>query len=255
MSRLYVILTGLTALMLAVTGATFSIVGLAQLFSGAALSVMIMAGVLELSKLVAAGFLYRYWGHINHVLRVYLVAAVLTLIGITSMGIFGFLSNAYQRSSANLRTQMLQMTTMENEDARVQAQIADIRRFIDEIPRNRISRKFEFQTKYEPQIRALQKRSETIHTRMDQLKMSMLETQTKVGPIIYAAEAFGVDVDTVARWLIFVFVAVFDPLAVTLVFCWNMAVRLQEKYRGNELKIAGRAMMSPLVDHRYKKAG
>lgn len=255
MSKLYIVLTGITALLLAATGAAFSIFGLSQLFSGAANYVMLMAGVLEFSKLIAAGFLYRYWGHIHTPMRIYLTAAVVTLIGITSMGIFGFLSNAYQRSSISLHAQTMQLAAMDSEEKRVQARVAEIRRFIDEVPKNRVSKKFEFQRKYDPEIRELQERSEEIHLRMNALKMTVLETQTKVGPIVYAAEAFGVDVDTVARWLIFLFVSVFDPLAVCLVFCWNLAVRLQEKYRGDEAKIAARALMSPPVDHRYRKAG
>ena len=89
-------LVGLSALLIAGSAAFFSVFGLSKLFAGATLSVIFMASSLELGKLVAASFVYRYWDTINLWLKTYLLIAVVTLIGITSAGIFGFLSNAYQ---------------------------------------------------------------------------------------------------------------------------------------------------------------
>src|SRR5580658_5077833 len=102
MSKVYIRLLAITAAMIALTGASFSIIGLAKIFAGAATAVAAMAGALEVAKLVVTGFLYRYWGHIHKLMRVYLCFAVVTLVGITSVGIFGFLSNAYQVSSLQL---------------------------------------------------------------------------------------------------------------------------------------------------------
>jgi hypothetical protein len=208
-----------------------------------------MAAALEFSKLVVTGFLYRYWGHIHGPLRAYLSFAVVTLVLITSVGIFGYLSNAYQKSSFSLKTQSLQLSTLEEDSKRVVVQIAELRRFIDEIPRSRISRRFEYERRYAPQIAELRAKSESIQSEIAKLKMGMLQTQSKIGPIIYLAEALGRDVDTVVKYLILVFVLVFDPLAVSLVFCLNLAIRLREKYRGNETKISAHALTSP-VDHR-----
>jgi hypothetical protein len=101
-------------------------------------------------------------------------------------------------------------------------------------------------------IKNLQKKSEAIIEEMASLKMNRLQTQSKIGPVIYLAEALGKDIDTVVKYLILIFVLVFDPLAVSLVFCWNLAIRLREKYRGNELKISAHAITSP-VDHRRDK--
>ena len=98
------ILIGLIALSLAVCAAFFSVVGLSKLFAGAALAVVIMASTLEASKLVIASFLYQYWTSISKTLRVYLVTAVVIIASITSIGIYGFLSGAYQttKSTYNL---------------------------------------------------------------------------------------------------------------------------------------------------------
>ena len=87
---------GLGALLVAGSAAFFSVFGLSKLFSGAAFSVIIMAGSLEFAKLLGASFLYRFWDKINTLLKIYLTTGVITLVGITSAGIFGYLSNAYQ---------------------------------------------------------------------------------------------------------------------------------------------------------------
>jgi len=253
MSKVYIRLLALTAFLIAVTSASFSIAGLAKLFAGASAAVAMMAGALEFSKLVVTGFLYRYWGHIHRLLRAYLCFAVVTLVAITSVGIFGFLSNAYQISALAARTGEIRIQSLLTENQRLDARAQELRRFIDEIPRNRISKKFEFQRKYESELRNLRKRSDAIMTEVTELKTKMLKTNAEIGPASFLAEALGVSVDTVVRYLILVFVLVFDPLAVCLVFCLNLAIRLREKYHGNEVKISAHAISTP-VDHRFKKA-
>ena len=89
-------LVGLSALLIAGSDAFFSVFGLSKLFAGASLPVIIMAGSLEFGKLIAASFLYRYWNKINLLQKIYMTIATITLVLITSAGIFGFLSNAYQ---------------------------------------------------------------------------------------------------------------------------------------------------------------
>ena len=95
-SKYFYIWIGLSALFIAGSAAAFSVYGLAKLFSGAFISVVIMASALELGKLVTASFLYRYWNMINWFQKVYMTIATIVLIFITSAGIFGYLSNAYQ---------------------------------------------------------------------------------------------------------------------------------------------------------------
>lgn len=88
----------LSAFLLAGCAAFFSVKGIALLFSASFWSVAVMAGSLEIAKLVSASYLYRYWDSINKILRAYMLSAVLLLMGITSLGIFGFLSDAFQRN-------------------------------------------------------------------------------------------------------------------------------------------------------------
>jgi len=90
------LLLGLSALFVGFNAAFFSVTGLAKLFAGASVSVMIMASSLELAKLITAGYLYNYWDKINKGFRIYLSAGVIILILITSLGIYGFLTAAFQ---------------------------------------------------------------------------------------------------------------------------------------------------------------
>ena len=88
----------LSAFLLAGCAAFFSVKGIALLFSASFYSVAVMAGSLEIAKLVSASYLYRYWNSINKILRAYMLSAVILLMAITSLGIFGFLSDAFQRN-------------------------------------------------------------------------------------------------------------------------------------------------------------
>jgi Skp family chaperone for outer membrane proteins len=89
----------LSALSVSVSAAFYSVTGLSKLFAGASTEVIIMAGSLEFSKLVLATLLHQYWGRLGKLLRAYLTSAVVVLIIITSMGIYGFLSAAYQETA------------------------------------------------------------------------------------------------------------------------------------------------------------
>jgi hypothetical protein len=251
MSVIYIALLLTATVVVSITGALFSITGLASLFGGAPKEVAIMAAALELSKFIIVGFVYRYWGHIHRPLRLYLIFSIVVLMVITSIGIFGYLSNAYEMAAGDLRSQILELEALERENQRAQGQIAEYRKFIDEIPETRLSRKFEFQQEYAPKITALQRESSEIMKAIDLKRQGMLKLNTKVGPVIYLARVFGTDVDTAVKWLIILFVSVFDPLAVSLVFCLNLIVRLREKYRKNEFKIGAHSLTTP-VDHRYR---
>ena len=91
-----------------------------------------------------------------------------------------------------------------------------------------------------------------IENAVHQAELGLVVTQTDVGPLMDVADTLGIKVDTVAKFLILIFVSVFDPLAICLVFAWGLAVQLRDKYRGDESRIATLAFSKP-VDHRYKK--
>ncbi|MCM0607357.1 MAG: hypothetical protein KA715_14805 [Xanthomonadaceae bacterium] len=116
MSRIYIFLLGGVGLLISTVGGFFSVVGLTHLFTGAPLSVGLMAASLEAAKLVTAGFLYRYWGHIGRIMRNYLTFAVAMLSFITSLGVFGFLSHAYFKSTVDLKTKNMKISQLRAQD-------------------------------------------------------------------------------------------------------------------------------------------
>ncbi len=114
-----------SALYIAGCSAYFSVIGLGQLFIGSNIAVMIMAASLEVGKLVAASFLYRYWDLINATIRFYLIVAVLALIGITSLGNYGFLARAYEKTQVQIAVNEAQIINLEKEIPELQKQIED----------------------------------------------------------------------------------------------------------------------------------
>src|SRR6056300_811475 len=107
-------LIGFSALSVSASAAFYSVSGLSKLFAGATFEVIIMAGSLEVAKLVTASLLYQYWDTINKSLRAYLSVATIILVLITSIGIYGFLSAAYQETYQKLTVTQNQIEFLEN---------------------------------------------------------------------------------------------------------------------------------------------
>lgn len=241
-----IVLIGVAAFAISCIGATFSVTGLAKLFSGASLSVMLMAGALEFGKVVAAGFLHRYWGRLQWALRIYLSFIVVILMSITSLGIFGYLSHAYEKSSQGLNAVKIRIETLKTEERKVQEEIARIQKNLDEIPQSRITKKLQTEKEFEPEIERLKKRSFEINVSLQQASIEQSGYQTEVGPLVYVAEAFNVDMSKVAHWFILLFVMIFDPMAICMVFAtsWALKTRTAEKEAAaeaakQEAKLAG----------------
>jgi hypothetical protein len=206
-------------------GAFFSIIGIGKLFSGAVLAVWLMAASLELAKFTIAAFLHQVWDRLNQVLKTYLLVAVVALSLITSMGIFGFLSAAYQASSATLEREQIKLRSLQDQASRNSQELARLNKSIEEIPLNYISKKMKARTEAEPLLRDLTKDSDRIARETTEANLIILEIQGKIGPLIYIARMFGADVDSVVKYLILLLVAVFDPLAICLVIAISDATK------------------------------
>jgi len=240
-SKNFHIWLGISALLIAGSAAFFSVFGLSKLFAGAALSVIIMAGSLELGKLVTAAFLYRYWSVVNWFQRVYLGTAVIILVGITSAGIFGYLSNAYQGATIEFETQS---TTLTYKEDRLE-QLEDDKGYLKEelefaiadLPDNYITAKRKLREEYNPKVLELNDEILSIKQNIGDLKVGLIETGVDVGPAIYLARTFNTDIDTVVKFFIFILIFVFDPLAVMLVVAFNQALVLREEESAGNQKI------------------
>lgn len=225
-------LVGASAFFVAFNAAFFSIFGLSKLFSGAFWSVVFMASSLEVGKLVTASFVYQYWNKISNLMKGYLISAVILLIFITSIGIFGFLSNAYQGATLNFKKES---TTLLAYEERLE-QLEEDKKFLKEeleaqvqdLPDNYRTARRKLREQYNPMIQDVSKKIIDMKQEMSEIEIGLVQTGVDVGPAIFVAKVFGTDVDTVVTWLIFVFIFVFDPLAVVLTIGFNIALGTRE---------------------------
>ena len=229
-SKKFPYIVAFSAGLVAFSAAFFSVFGLSKLFAGAQLSVVIMAGSLEFAKLVTASFLYRYWNTTPKFLKNYLLLGTLVLILITSAGIFGYLSNAYQGATTGFEKQSTSLIYKEDQLEQLKEDTKflkdEMETAINELPENYRTARRKMRADYQPQIKELNKQMLDLKGEIGDLKLELVETGVDVGPAIYLARIFDTEVDNVVKWFILILIFVFDPLAVSLVIAANMAFEL-----------------------------
>lgn len=250
-------LVAISALFVAGCAAAFSVFGLSKLFAGAFISVIIMASSLELAKLVTASFLYRYWNKIGKFLKSYLTIGTFLLMVITSAGIFGFLSNAYQGATVEFEKLSNQLILYEDELERLQDDKfflkKELEAQINSMPDNYITAKRLAREDYGNQIKNVNIQIGEYASKRADLKVKLVETGVDVGPAIFIARTFGVSIDTVVNFFIFLLIFVFDPLAIALVIATNVALEDNKKNsKGHIDKVT--TPLKPLVSHSKKKS-
>ena len=232
---------GLSALFVAGSAAFFSVFGLSNLFAGAKLSVIVMASSLEFGKLVAASFLYRFWNNVNKILRTYMAIGVVVLVLITSAGIFGYLSNAYQGATINFEKQSTELLALEDRLDVLQEDRVFLKQELDDqvatLPENYFTAKRNLREQYNPQIQEISTEILEVKVRISDLEIELIDTGVDVGPAIYLAKAFETDVDTVVKFFIFILIFVFDPLALALVLAFNHTLIHDEQEKDNVEKM------------------
>jgi len=211
-------------------GAFFSIVGLGALFSGATVSVWIMAGSLEFAKFVLAAYLHQTWKILNPFMKAYMTSSVVILSTITSVGIFGYLSDAYQSASTVLEAENIKLVDLKKQQEGYESEIDRLNYAVDEIPDARISKKLQARQEIEPKVLDLKSKIQDLDKQVTQANLHILEVKKKVGPLIFISKNFNVDIDVVVRYLIFIFVTVFDPLAICLVIASTYSIE-SRKYK------------------------
>jgi len=221
-------IVAISAFLVAFNAAFFSVYGLSKLFAGASTSVIFMAGSLEFSKLVAASFLFRYWNRTSGLLKTYLTIGVVVLVFITSAGIFGYLSNAYQGATIGFQKESTKVIALEErldnlqEDKRT---LIDDRDFqISELPENYRTAKRKLRADFGEQIKNVNTEILSLKSEIGDLNVKLIDTGVDVGPAIYLAKVFRTDVDEVVKFFIFILIFVFDPLAVAMVIAANQAL-------------------------------
>tara|TARA_B110000285_G_scaffold197141_1_gene228597 strand:+ start:306 stop:1334 length:1029 start_codon:yes stop_codon:yes gene_type:complete len=256
MKKFFPILILTAALSLATVAAYYSVFGISKLFSSQASAVILMAGILEVSKLITASYLERFWGTIHWLRKTYLITALVALMAITSLGIYGFLVSAYQETSYKMQAVDKQVEVQVKKRDRYKQQILDISKEQQDIntqiiqlskslgnnviqytnsegqvittqsssTRRIIQQQLNSQTARRDSIAIKQDALNDSVTKFD-LQILDLETNSEVaaeiGPLKYVAKITGKDTDQVVNWFILVFIFVFDPLAVMLLISAN----------------------------------
>ena len=243
-------LVGFSALIIAGCAAFFSVTGLGVLFSGASTAVMVMAGSLEFAKLVAATYLKQMWDEIKGFNKWYLTIAVGILMMITSAGIFGYLSNAFQAQSLQLqqvdREVLVYSTKIEQNTAQITqlntqlGQLSSTQSTILEKGKvnNRLLRSIDSKDKQvatiNKKISDLQDENAKNTEKINEIKIKNLDLEKEVGGFRFIAEAFGIELKNVVKFFIFLIVIVFDPLAIALIIAFNGLIA-KKKYNLSDL--------------------
>ncbi len=268
--RIFPFIIATSALSVSASAAFYSVSGLSKLFAGAAFAVIIMATSLEVAKLVIASLLYQYRKTIPRLLKYYLSVAAVVLVLVTSMGIYGFLSAAYQETAAKAGSIDSQIALIETKRDNVKEQLAvyndeksSINIAVSDLRSGLSNNKIQYRDRETGQIitttssstrRALEKqldqailRQTEINTKVDNLNEQLFEYETKIvevktsndiagelGPLKYLSGLTDIPMDRIINYLLLTIIFVFDPLAIALVIAANFAFeKLRSKTRDN----------------------
>ncbi len=272
--RIFPFIIASSALSVSASAAFYSVSGLSKLFAGATLAVIIMATSLEVAKLVIASLLYQYRKSIPKLLKYYLTIAAFVLVLITSMGIYGFLSAAYQETAAKAGSIDSQIALIETKRDNIKEQLAvysdeksSINTAVSDLRSGLSNNKIQYKDKETGQIinttssstrRALERqldqaiaRQTEINTKVDNLNEQLFKYETEIvevktnndiagelGPLKYLSGLTGIPMDKIINYLLLTIIFVFDPLAIALVIAANFAfekLRPKENIYGEKL--------------------
>ncbi len=250
---LQAILPFITAIGLSAVAAYYSVIGLAEIFPGSFYPIIIMGTVLEIAKLVTVSWLYNNWNNTIYMMRYYFLVAIVLLMGITSMGIFGYLSKAHIEHSSTIAPSAAKVQIYEEKIKALQTQIdrnnKNLNQYDEAVDQVMGRSKDEKGAEKASQIRKtqqkdrerianenarLQKEIQLLTEEKLPLSLEVKKAESDLGPIKYVADVvYGTQdkdlIDKAVRLIIFVIIVVFDPLAVLLLIAANKTYRKQKK--------------------------
>lgn len=248
------VLVFLSGFLLSATAAYYSIIGLVAIFPASQFAIISMGSTLELSKLVAASWLYRNWSIAPSVIKIYMIISIIILMIITSMGIFGFLSKAHLESTLldsndsqiRISNLDLQIDSRKRTSETIQRQInaidSSLERYIEE---GAVSRGLQQRATLSKDRKALEDERKTVENEIlelsaekNALSVDIKKKEVEVGPLKYIAELiYGENAenyfDSAVRLVIILLIIVFDPLAVVLLIAGNVTL----KHNSDKLKV------------------
>ena len=267
--RAFPFIIALSALSVSISAAFYSVSGLSKLFAGAAVAVIIMTTSLEVAKLVIASLLYQYRKTLPKLLKYYLTIAAVVLVLITSMGIYGFLSSAYQETATKAGNVDAQIALVEVKRDNIQGQlsiyneektsinnaVADLRSglsnnvisYTDTSGNVVTTTSSSTRRALEKQLDQAMGRQTELNSKLDGLNEQLFNYSTEIveistnselagelGPLKYLSGLTGIPMDKIINWLLLTIVFVFDPLAIALVIAANFAFeQIRSKTREN----------------------
>lgn len=221
---MFVAILTIVTVCIAGSAAYFSVYGLATTFHGTFWAVVIMGGSLEAGKLVTASYLYRFWNQTHVLLKSYMMIGVFALMVLTSTGIFGLLSAGYQSDSLPLKQIQEQSSLLESEKTRLISRKQQIDDQIANLPADMSRGRIKLINGFKNEQENTTARINTLDKQILDLKTSIIQSEAHIGPITYIAQVFGLNPDYAAKYLIYLIIFVFDPMAVALTIALNTAM-------------------------------
>lgn len=254
--RPFLFITILSALVIAGTAALFSVTGISSIFAGHFIQVAIMAGALEVGKVVISSILYRYWTIMNTPMKSYMIVALLVLMIITSAGIYGYLSEAYQKTKSTYDITDKEVVLLTNKKQLFQNEYERYEKRLNDLVGIRTGQETRLDSLYsrgqttsarrvednikrqDLEIQNLNKQILAVSDSISKIETTIIGKQSDIikgdlGPLQYIAITFNTDMDTVVKFFILILIFVFDPLAVTLIVAANM-IYINKHYERQE---------------------
>lgn len=221
---MYIIFLITVTVSLVATATYFSVFGIASMFAYNYIPAMIMGITLESGKIGVAVYLFRYWNLMSRLFKTILMTFLVALMFITSVGIFGFLSQGYQKTSEDFKILSEELTNLENEYSAKKIREQEINRQIEKLPFTFVADKIRLSREFGDELAEIRDRMSVTEPRIQDLRVKRVRYESNIGPISYVARMLKAPQDLVVFYAILVLVFVADPLAITLTIACNMVL-------------------------------
>lgn len=241
----FIVVMILTTTCVAGAAAFFSVYGLAHTFTAAFWSVVVMGGSLEAGKLMITSYLYRFGDNMSLGRKWLGIIFVFGLMMITSLGIYGYLADAYQSGTTNMKQIGASLALKKDEQTTLQRRKADIDNQVASVPDKDVRGKQRLMSQFGPEVTTINKRLIEITKELQQDAQSQIVTDSHVGPIVFIAKILGLDPDRAMNYFILFIIFMFDPVAIYLTVATNEAIA---KYKRREHKVTNDKAFVPTVN-------
>lgn len=221
----FILLMFCSTLSIASAAAYISIYGLTSIFGGYSIISVWSFGSLEAGKLIAASFAYRYWHKINLSIKLYLILGIIGMMLITSAGIYGYFTSTYQKDTVPIDEMTQRVVLLQQEKSELLKRKAEIDTDVAS-KRTAITKKemVEKGGAYYDELQYITPRIRELTQELQKIKIKKLQTKQHVGPIVYIAKIFDLPVDNAISYMVVLIMFVFDPMAIILTICLNIAI-------------------------------